>query len=252
MTISAQNGGEASQVASTTDHNVGAVLHLSDREVWWEVGAVLCISILPYLPGVIWTLAGFGFPDRAEDTDPYWITALDWSWQSGCLIFATVYLVHRSGEPWSTFGLVRPAPIDLAVAAGLLIASYSSWFVIEPWFPDDAIEREDRFAPLQGTLDYLLMIVMFTVNAFYEELLFRSYLVTRLERLLQSKVKAVLLSTLVFTLYHVDYGLTDALAHVFLGGLIFGAVFLWVRRIWPFAIGHALHNIILDVLQGTA
>jgi hypothetical protein len=69
-------------------------------------------------------------------------------------------------------------------------------------------------------------------------------LITRLEELLQSRGKAVVLAAVAFASYHAYQGVAGVVA-TFLMGLTFGAAYLGLRRIWPLVIGHALYNIIL-------
>src|SRR5712664_2604526 len=79
---------------------------LSRRAVWAEVGAVLAVSVVPYLLG--------GFVESMYPTSPppYWLDAIHRTGLDACTIFVTLYLIYRSGEPWDRFGLTRRRPSD--------------------------------------------------------------------------------------------------------------------------------------------
>jgi membrane protease YdiL (CAAX protease family) len=83
-------------------------------------------------------------------------------------------------------------------------------------------------------------------NAFAEETINRSWLMTRLTLLLRSRLAAVAISTAAFTSYHIYQG-PAALPFIALYGLIFGAAFALSRRIWPCVAGHALVNLLLTL-----
>ena len=78
-----------------------AGLPLGHRAVWGEVGAVLAVGVVPHLVNAMYN-ALYPFPPPA-----YWIYALYLTVTSGCTVFVTLYLIHRSGEPWERFGLPR-------------------------------------------------------------------------------------------------------------------------------------------------
>src|SRR5262249_22269786 len=79
-----------------------------DRAVWWEVGAVLAVGGLPHLVASISYLARPVPPGGS-----YWLDALVYVVSSACTVYVALYLMHRSGEPWKSFGLGRPRASDL-------------------------------------------------------------------------------------------------------------------------------------------
>jgi membrane protease YdiL (CAAX protease family) len=95
----------------------------------------------------------------------------------------------------------------------------------------------------QRATDYVLMVLGFSASAFMEELVTRAYLITRLEQLLHSRSIAVVLSAALFALYHVYQG-PERLLEIMILGLATGFLYLLIRRIWPFAIGHMLWNVV--------
>jgi membrane protease YdiL (CAAX protease family) len=84
----------------------------------------------------------------------------------------------------------------------------------------------------------------YAATSFSEEFVCRSYLITRLERLRRSSAQAVIISALLFASLHLYQGWAGVLQAAFMG-VLYGCVFLLVRRIWPLALGHILFNIYL-------
>jgi len=118
------------------------------------------------------------------------------------------------------------------------------WFLSSFPIPD-LLDNRRLDAPSTVT-DYLLMVARISASAFTQELVTRAYLITRLERLLQSQAKAVILSAAWFASYHLYYGV-GGIIYMMLLGIVFGILYLLIRRIWPFAIGHTLWNVMAAI-----
>src|SRR5207302_51457 len=95
----------------------------------------------------------------------------------------------------------------------------------------------------QTAIDYLWMAAKYAANGFAEELVTRAYLITRLERLLKSRLLAVALSALLFASYHVYYGFGGALIYVMAFGVMYSGLYVLIRRVWPFALAHMLVDV---------
>ena len=52
-----------------------------------------------------------------------------------------------------------------------------------------------------------------------------------------------MLSAAVFGSYHLYYGVWG-FVDTMMFGLLYGFLYLWIRRIWPFAIGHLILDLI--------
>ena len=86
----------------------------------------------------------------------------------------------------------------------------------------------------------------YLIATFAEELVCRAYLITRLEVLLRSRLWAVLLSAGAFASYHAYQGVNGT-TFAFLFGVSFGAIYLFLRRVWPLALGHAMYDVLLEL-----
>src|SRR5262249_5619099 len=123
---------------------------VSDRALWLEVFAVLSIGVFPYMASAV-TSAVQPLPLL-----PYWLNALSACVYSGCTIFAVLYLIHRSGEPWSTFGVTRPGAGDVFLGLTLFMADYVVWVVVRPLLPEDPAGWRVLFPWPERAADYLL------------------------------------------------------------------------------------------------
>jgi membrane protease YdiL (CAAX protease family) len=219
-------------------------LPLTDTEVWWEVMAVLAIGVLPPLTSAI---VAANVPVKP----PYWLHSLSLCLHSAGVSFAVLYVISRSGEPWSSFGLAHPKPRDLVFGLLLALIGWALWERFGPLLDDYAADANTFFFWPQSGADYAWMVVRQAANGFAEELVVRAYLITRLTRLMKSPALAVLFSTLAFASYHLHYG-PGGLALVALMGLAYGGIYLLIRRVWPFALGHMLFNMFLECQNSLA
>jgi membrane protease YdiL (CAAX protease family) len=205
------------------------------------VAAVVAVGVVPNLLGAV-LLVCHPFPAL-----PFWVQAVQLSVVSGCTSLVTLYLMSRSGEPWAYFGVTQPRAADVPLGLALLMLAFVTGFVLPPvpdvWVPAEA------FARPRGAADHVLMVVMFGLSALAEELVTRAYLVPRLGELLRSRGEGVLFAAVLFASYHAYQG-AGGVADTLAFGLVYGGVFLMLRRAWPLVLGHALYNVCLTLMTG--
>jgi hypothetical protein len=205
------------------------------RELWFEVLVVLSVGIFPHIKNAF--LLAFVSPGRW----PFWLYCVDSLFQSAFISFVVLYLIYRSGEPWSAFGIKRPFLGDIGLGLLIFVTNgFVLWFFSA--FPMPDFENVDHSARPEKASNYLLLLIRIAASAFTQELVTRAYLITRLEQLFRSQAKAVIVSSAWFASYHLYYGL-GGLIYMMILGLAFGTLYLMIRRIWPFAIGHMIWNI---------
>jgi len=208
----------------------------SRSAVLGEVGAVLAIGIVPHISNAIVSLASPSPPI------PFWLDGMSLTISCCCTIFAVLYLIHRSGEGWERFGITRPRWWDLLIGAVCFVIAVAIVpFCIQPIPWDENTANADWPGP-SSTVEYVLLILMYSGVGVAEELVCRAYLITRLEQLLESRGFAVVVSALLFALSHIYQGPPGAINAALLG-LAYGSVYLMIRRLWPLAIGHAAYDI---------
>lgn len=129
-------------------------------------------------------------------------------------------LIAWTGEPWSRFGIYRVRPLWDLLGGGLLylvttrvaaIANRLLLDVCQEWLSPDDIHRllKDSYewlAPYGGA-EILLALAASICIGFSEEIVFRGYLIPRLEQLLNSTWLSVLLTSLLFAFTHLYLGI---------------------------------------------
>ncbi|WP_020471735.1 CPBP family intramembrane glutamic endopeptidase [Zavarzinella formosa] len=210
----------------------------TDRAIFAEVMAVMAVGVIPYLLSTFVSLAEPPLPPL-----PFWLGSIDATIMSCCTIFVTIYLISRSGEPWERFGLPRVSLMDALAAVSVFIVEKIVWlscYGSVRW--DKEMFSKYQFAHPTSPTDHGLMVLRELANGFSEELVMRAYLLTRLEHLLGSRVGAVLMSALLFASYHGYQGVAGV-AYTLEFGIVYGLAYLFLRRVWPLALAHAMLNI---------
>jgi membrane protease YdiL (CAAX protease family) len=223
-----------------------AIAERTPGVLWLEVSAVLALGVFPDL----WFVAsGWLWPDPAEQPFAY----LYWSLivRSLQVSLPVLWIIARCGEPWQTFGVVFPRWRDagytiLAVLAAE-IADALYWGVVYRAVPAETLARDNEmwstmFPPAETAAYVALVVTASLANGFAEELVMRGYLIPRLERLLGSAWSSIGLTAILFAAYHLYQGWLGA-GGALIMGIVFGAMFWKVRRLWPFALAHALIDI---------
>ena len=237
--MSGTESSEPSNLPSAKPEDPPAPLQ-TRASLWFELMAVLAIGVLPQVASA---LSVFVVPYRRM---PMWLEAVHVSLHSLFVIMPVLYIMHRSGKSWAAFGIVRPRVMDMPFALLMLIAGWVAsssgiGFEFDKW----ARSAEDDFAIPRSRTDYLLMMIMYFWIATSEELVCRAYLIPRLQELTGSVVKAIVLSSILFTSYHIYYGI-GGVAGPFLFGMVYSVSFVILQRIWPLAVGHALVDILIS------
>lgn len=132
----------------------------------------------------------------------------------------------RARSPWVRYGV----PVAGVVAVGAL----GLWLTSIPTPPSPVADLV-RALPLS---DKLLLVVTAGVT---EEIVYRGYLVERLQLLTGRLWVGLVTSGVAFTLAHVDdKGLLGALTGSLLGALVFVTLYAATRNVWACAILHTL------------
>ncbi len=222
-------------------------------EVLVETLLVLLLFVIPH-----WfhSVAALYLPSR--DPDPFVYQCLNWTLTNVGTIGLMFYLIYRSGDPWSRFGIVRlDFTRDVLGGIGLfvlaLVFHYLVWIVLpsvlgRSTMTNMGAQNTSYFAKTPGGWGIVLLIVMSAANGLAEELVMRGYLIPRFERLFGSTLLALLLSTILFASYHSYQGATGVISVTSLG-IVYGAAFCFFRRLWPIALAHALQDAIGLAMQ---
>lgn len=210
-----------------------------------ELALVLLVGVLPLALLHACTIP----PCLEEPPSPFPFVALAPQTQARAtlLAYATFVLapalaIYRSGLPPEHFGLVlRPGDLrwGLVGLAINYVAGWAVWFAyLATGFPL-GVESIRAFhyvhapdlAAMVATWPWYVMVVA------GEELMARSYLLTRLRDLSGSDRVAIVGSSLLYAGWHMFWGWAGAV-HVFVGGLVFGWLFVARRGVGAPAVSH--------------
>lgn len=222
---------------------------LPRRTLIIELLVVLTIGVFSHLTGAILYLFS------PTDHPGYIIDAISTASSSLQTCAVVLYLMWRSQEGFAAFGLRPYRPVkDTLLALGLAAAAWCLnwvvWFilwripgVIDLYYATaDLSESAYVFPPDNSPADVISIVALSVFNAAAEQLVISAYLITRFRFLLRNAPLAVLLSACCFASYHIYQGVW-ALPTIFVGGLVYGAIFVATGRILPLIIAHALYDV---------
>jgi membrane protease YdiL (CAAX protease family) len=167
------------------------------------------------------------------------------------LVLFASWLVWRSGGRWRDLGLGRPRRwwmVPLLVIAGYFGGELSAALIVRFGYPALGVSPPavpPFLATLRGNVgEYLYWMIPVTWGsaAFGEEMLFRGFVLDRLDQLLGGRAlwAAAVLQALLFGAAHAYLGAGGAIVAGVLG-LVLGAVFVaGGRSLWPCILIHGL------------
>lgn len=173
----------------------------------------------------------------------------------------STYLLWRRGRGWSDLGLrwpqswLKTAGLTVLTMVLFITATQLMQLVADHFFED--VGASGRFDHVEGNIAAYagIMALVWTHGSFFEELLFRAFIIDRSSRFLGGGLKAdlaaALLSSVFFGYRHLYYqGMHGALI-TGAGGLAFAMLYLWFGRtnILPLVFGHGILNSLAQTLR---
>ncbi|MEM1053651.1 MAG: CPBP family intramembrane glutamic endopeptidase, partial [Pseudomonadota bacterium] len=169
------------------------------------------------------------------------------------MIVGTV-LLRRRGLAWSDLGLRWPESwsktlgLTLLTMAFFLVCTQLMVLVADLFFED--IGTSDRFSHIEGNLPayLLIMVLVWTHGSFFEELLFRAFIINHTSEALggglRSNILALIISSAFFGYRHAYYQGWHGALVTGAGGFAFGVLYLWFgrRNIMPLIFAHGAFN----------
>ena len=109
----------------------------------------------------------------------------------------------------------------------------------------------DKYRLLIQTLNSNRLLLVFTslTAGIVEELLFRGYLLSRLQLFFKSSYVPVIISSVVFGLFHIGYGTVLNVIGPILLGVLFALYYNRYKNIVPVIIAHFLYDLILILIS---
>jgi membrane protease YdiL (CAAX protease family) len=164
---------------------------------------------------------------------------LIWFCVAFMIILAIVYRMNQSrsiGELLTSHGLGAPSGIGANIAGLILGVVWALLFLssILQFDPDANLTQINGFR--------ILTALLAAGGALLEDLITRSFIMNQLHKIGSSKWVQVVVSALIFALYHTIWGF-NPFSFVFsvVYGLLLGGLFLWGKRsLTPVILGHSL------------
>jgi len=164
------------------------------------------------------------------------------------------FILHKDGQSFRSIGLHgRALAAEFLVALGTLVTIYGAlfvtmiiWMVVSRFWPQAAettIKERLALAELFPELPVGALVVFCLFVGFYEELLFRGFVLGRLKVVFGNWPAAVLASGAIFACGHLYEG-TFAIAQIFVMSLILAVVYVWRRSVVGIGLAHAAFNAI--------
>jgi len=157
------------------------------------------------------------------------------------------------GFGWRAVGLKRPTGWRRTLLLGItvgIVYQFFSLYVLEPLIilltgkPLDL----SQFAPIEGNLFLLslFLLLVWTMAAFGEELVYRGYLMNRVAEMAGGSGMAwaasLVVVSVLFGVVHLYQGISGAVA-ASSAGLVYGALYLWSgRNLWAPILAHGVYD----------
>jgi membrane protease YdiL (CAAX protease family) len=228
----------------------------SKRAAWFEIVAVLLLTCAPAITtlgsSLFWgsnTPRAARAAERRQRTETRTATSYD----SGLFTSITshlryvpilLFVMWRSCEGWSRFGLVRPRfrkDVLIGLVVWVAVAGVHSLVALANRRTDAGIS----FVPyaLPAARFCLLLADCCTIGC-AEELWSRAYLIPRIEAVTGATWFAVVVSVAAFAFVHSYQGYEGILLAA-LSAAVWAIAFCLTRRFWPLALSHAIHDFIV-------
>jgi membrane protease YdiL (CAAX protease family) len=222
---------------------------LTGREAALDLGLVVLVAILArFAPELVAVLLQ---PDGPVG-EVGWITVLV-KWVDAALLAGlTAYLLLRNRISPAAFG-IRTGGLGVQSLWGLATLLAAGVYVVSsavvifallgssPEFQQDLSKRVD-FVQAMPVHDLARSLLLLSAVAIHEELLFRALLLPYLRRLLGSWWLAVLLSSAVFALLHLQQGLIGVVQVAGMAVLL-AVVFILSRSVLAVILAHFLYDL---------
>lgn len=171
------------------------------------------------------------------------------------MAFAT-WRLRASGMSWRDLGFKKPDNIfktlliSVGVFGAVVVAGAVGSGIAELFF--DKAYVADRFGDIEGNIPMyaLWMVLVWTHSAFFEEMLFRAFIINRLQSFLGGEmwatIASVVLAALFFGYRHAYYQGPYGFVVTGFIGLMLGGIYVWFgkKNLWPQILAHGYMNTI--------
>ncbi len=166
-------------------------------------------------------------------------SVLIWNWIA--VAGAAVFIIFIEKRSWNSIGLNRPTIKDIIWAFAFWIIGFLATNFVHSLIPPP--ESSGLNVMLSLSIPVLLGIIITT--SVTEEVIYRGYLIERLEGLTGNIWISATISLILFVIPHVTFfGPMWLIYHSYTTFLIYG-IYLWRRNLWSCIILHLLSNMLI-------
>jgi CAAX protease family protein len=168
------------------------------------------------------------------------------------LVSLILFFLRRNGENVERVGWsLRRAGREAALGVALFVPFVFGATLLERGLLRVGLSRPatplPSFLQARSAAELLLAVVLVAVVALAEETIFRGYLMLRFQAVLRGSARAVLLSSVIFSLGH-GYEGSVGLVTVGVMGAVFAIIYLWRRSLVAPIVMHFLQDFLSIVL----
>jgi CAAX protease family protein len=168
------------------------------------------------------------------------------------LVSLILFFLRRNGENVERVGWsLRRAGREAALGVALFVPFVFGATLLERGLLRVGLSRPatplPSFLQARSAAELLLAVVLVAVVALAEETIFRGYLMLRFQAVLRGSARAVLLSSVIFSLGH-GYEGSVGLVTVGVMGAVFAIIYLWRRSLVAPVVMHFLQDFLSIVL----
>lgn len=222
---------------------VAAVPHASARTVRWiELILLLTVAFGSSLYRAVGVVTGHSSTATASQE---WLFGL---FHESSALGLCAYILHKQGRSFHQLGLTARW-FDPFYGFGIMLvgglATYGTMYALYYAGFYSPATRAAHSQVITGLLSAGIgwgMVTFVIVNAFFEELIVRAYVITDLRSLTGSTLLAVVGSAVFQGTYHLYQGWQAALGAT-AGFVVFSLFYIWSRRITPVIIAHMLWDL---------
>ncbi len=180
------------------------------------------------------------------------VTAIATIFRDLALVSLVAFFLWRNGEEPERIGWnFRSGSQNVILGTALFVvvffgSSYLDRLLLAIGFSAPSTPTP-KFLAVHGPSEYMLALVLVVVVAFAEEIIFRGYLIVRINAITGSTTWAVILSSVIFSLGH-GYEGTAGVITVGSMGLAFAVVYVWTGSLAAPIVMHFLQDALVIVV----
>jgi membrane protease YdiL (CAAX protease family) len=234
-------------VADTCDEGIALTYARRGRDIpWWL--AILELITLAFV-GLIGAAAAIPIMIMWQPADDRWLSVVATMTAGLAVVAGCVVTLRLERRPLATIGLtLRAWPLNMGIGVGAWLGSMIGLIILSAFasllIPQLSAHDQDSVKAIQETfppMSTLGLIAFMTFVAAWEELVFRGFLLTRLQAMFKRWWLSLPVGAVLFGLGH-GYQGPIAVPLTMLLGIALGLLFWWRRSLVPGIVFHAIFN----------